>query len=114
DVLLSRLVPVTVGAGEMVVREGEPGERFFIIRSGVLEVLREGRLLARLQSGDAFGEIALLLDVPRTASVVCVEPSELLALDAVDFRDVLASYLGRAGALERLSHLRLRSHRRLD
>ena len=62
----------------------------------------------------AIGERALLLDVPRTASVTAVEPTTLLALEAHDFRDVLAGYLGRASELERLSHLRLLSHKRLD
>src|SRR6266508_1073679 len=82
--------------------------------SGAVEVLRDGQLLARLGPGDAFGEIALLLDVPRTASVLAVAPTELLALEASAFRDLLAGYLGRAGELERLSYLRLRTHKRLD
>ena len=71
-------------------------------------------MLAQLGPGEAFGEIALLLDLPRTATVAAIEPATLLALDAYDFRDLLASYLGRAGELERLSHLRLLSHKRLD
>ena len=70
--------------------------------------------LARLGPGEAFGEIALLLDVPRTATITASEPTRLLALEAHDFRDLLAGYLGRADELVRLSHLRLRTHRRLD
>jgi CRP-like cAMP-binding protein len=85
-----------------------------VVCSGAVEVERDGQVLARLGPGDAFGEIALLLDVPRTASVVAVELTRLLALFASDFRDVLGSYLGRAGVLEQLSHLRLRTHKRLD
>jgi putative peptide zinc metalloprotease protein len=114
DVLLNRLVPIDAARGQTVIEQGDHGERFFIVRSGALEVRRDGVCLARLERGDAFGEIALLLDVPRTASVVAMEPSQLLALDARDFHDVLESYLGRTVALQRLSHLRLRSHRRLD
>ncbi len=114
DVLLSRMTPVTAEAGETVIRQGEPGQRFYVVRTGHLKVEREDQLLATLGAGEAFGEIALLLDVPRTASVVASERSELLALEALDFRDVLGSYLGRADELQRLSHLRLRSHRRLD
>jgi CRP-like cAMP-binding protein len=114
DVLLPRLVAVAVAAGEVVIRQGEVGDRFYVVRSGQVRVERDGEELARLGPGEAFGEIALLLDVLRTATVTAAEPSELLALDAADFRDVLARYLGRAGELERLSHLRLLSHKRLD
>jgi CRP-like cAMP-binding protein len=85
-----------------------------VVRSGSVPVERDGERLARLGAGEAFGEIALLLDVPRTATISALEPTRLLALEAHDFRDLLAGYLGRAGELERLSHLRLRTHRRLD
>ncbi len=84
------------------------------MRSGGVDVERDGQVLAQLGPGEAFGEIALLLDVPRTATVTATEPTSLLALDADDFRDVLTSYLGRASELERLSHLRLLTHKRLD
>ena len=114
DILLSRFVPLSLAAGEVGIRQGEVGERFYVVRSGQVQVERDGQVLAQLGPGEAFGEIALLLDVPRTATVIAVEPTELLALDAADFRDVLARYLGRAGELERLSHLRLLSHKRLD
>ena len=114
DVLLARLEPLAADTGEVIIRQEDAGERFFVVRSGRVEVSRDGRVLARLGPGEAFGEIALLLDVRRTASVTAVEPTTLLALEAHDFRDVLAGYLGRASELERLSHLRLLSHKRLD
>jgi putative peptide zinc metalloprotease protein len=114
DLLLTRLVPMSVQQDEVVIRQGESGERFYVVRRGELEVERDGQVLAGLGPGDAFGEIALLLDVPRTATVVARRPTMLLALEARDFRDLLGSYLGRAGELERLSHLRLLSHKRLD
>ena len=114
DVLLAHLAPVAAAPGDAVIRQGEPGQRFYVVRSGAVDVERDGQVLARLGPGEAFGEIALLLDVPRTASVVAVEPTHLLALEASDFRDILGGYLGRAGELERLSYLRLRTHKRLD
>ncbi|MBV9134267.1 MAG: cyclic nucleotide-binding domain-containing protein [Chloroflexi bacterium] len=114
DVLLARLAPLSVSAGQTVMRQGDAADRFYVLRSGSVRVERDGAELARLGPGDAFGEIALLLDVPRTATVTALESSTLLALDAAGFRDVLASYLGRASELERLSHLRLLSHKRLD
>jgi putative peptide zinc metalloprotease protein len=114
DVLLPRLTPVSASRGEVIVRQGDHGDRFYVVRSGTLRVERNGESLARLGPGDAFGEIALLLEVPRTATVTATEPTTMLALEADGFRDVLASYLGRASELERLSHLRLLSHKRLD
>jgi putative peptide zinc metalloprotease protein len=114
DVLLARLVPLEAAAGEAIIHQGDSGERFYVVRSGAVEVQRDGQPLARLGPGEAFGEIALLLDVPRTASVTAIEPTRLLALEANDFRDLLAGYLGRADELQRLSYLRLRTHKRLD
>ncbi len=52
--------------------------------------------------------------MPRTATVSASEPTQLLALGGNDFRDLLAGYLGRADELQRLSYLRLRTHKRLD
>jgi CRP-like cAMP-binding protein len=114
DLLLARLVPLDVDTGHTIIRQGDSGERFYVVRSGRVDVERDGELLASLGPGDAFGEIALLLDVPRTATVTATQTTQLLALEAHDFRDLLAGYLGRAGELERLSHLRLRTHKRLD
>ena len=114
DAILAHLEPLAVGAGEAVIRQGERGDRFYVVRSGRLTVARDGEVLAHLEAGEAFGEIALLLEVPRTASVTADVATSLLALDAEHFRDILASYLGRATELERLSHLRLLTHKRLD
>jgi CRP-like cAMP-binding protein len=114
DLLLTRLVPLAADANQVVIRQGEVGQRFYVIRSGSVRVERDGEVLANLGPGESFGEIALLFDVPRTATVTAVPPTQLLALDAADFRDLLAGYLGRGGELERLSHLRLRMHKRLD
>jgi putative peptide zinc metalloprotease protein len=114
DLLLARLVPLTVDTDETIIRQGDSGERFYVVRWGGVDVVRDGELLAHLGPGDAFGEIALLLDVPRTATVTATQPTQLLALEAHDFRDLLAGYLGRASELAQLSHLRLRTHKRLD
>jgi len=114
DVLLARLVPLEAATGETIIRQGDSGERFYIVRSGAVEVERDAQPLAQLGAGEAFGEIALLLDVPRTATVTAIQPTRLLALEAHDFRDLLAGYLGRADELQRLSYLRLGMHKRLD
>jgi MFS family permease len=78
------LVPVAVPAGELVIRAGEAGDRFYIVASGVLNVDAPGRPTDAC-AGDYFGEIALLRDMPRTASVTAAEDSVLYALERDDF-----------------------------
>jgi len=78
--LARELTPQDVVAGEAVIREGEPGHHFYVMSSGELEVSSQGQRLRLLGRGDGFGEIALLLDVPRTADVVAVSDSRLYAL----------------------------------
>jgi MFS family permease len=74
-----------VPAGAAVITEGEPGDRYLVIVSGTAEVSRRGRHVARLGPGAGFGEIALLRDVPRTATVRAVDDLELLALARAPF-----------------------------
>ncbi len=76
---------VDVAAGELVIRQGDPGDRFYVVQHGLLIVEADGRSVATLSAGDQFGEIALLRNVPRTASVTAVEPSELLSLERSEF-----------------------------
>ena len=61
--------PVAVQPGEAVIVEGDPGDRFFVIDQGRVTVTREGRVLRELGPGAWFGELALLRDIPRTATV---------------------------------------------
>ena len=110
--LLENFVPVTAPSGRVIVREGEPGDRFYVVRSGEVRVTRGGAEVARLGPGEAFGETALLLGVPRTATVRAGPKTELLALGAEQFHDLLLAYCRRGGAIERLSHLRLVAHKR--
>jgi MFS family permease len=77
---------ITPSQGEMIIREGDPGDRFYVLESGELDVTVHGRRLRLMATpGDGVGEIALLRDVPRTASVSAREPSVLLGLDREDF-----------------------------
>ena len=87
---------LTVPADEALIREGEPGDRFYILAAGGLRVERGGIPLREVTTpGDGVGEIAILRSVPRTASVVTTAPSTLLAVDRAAF---LAAVTGDPGA----------------
>jgi len=64
--------------GQTVFGEGEPGEYFYVVQSGRAEVVRDGGVIRRLGAGDGFGEIALLRDQPRSATVRASEESPLV------------------------------------
>ena len=85
EALARSAVRVEAAPGEAVIREGEPGELFYIVESGDVEITKEGRHVAALGAGDYFGEIALLRDVPRTATVTAKSETVLQALDRATF-----------------------------
>ena len=78
-----------VEAGRTIVTAGEVGDRFYVILAGEVEVATPGGGRRQLANGGAFGEIALLRDIPRTATVTAVTPTELLAIDRGAFLDAL-------------------------
>ena len=88
--LAEALVPRRVAAGDVVVHEGEPGRDFFLIESGRVEVRAAGRPINTGGPGDGFGEIALVHDVPRTATVLALTDLELEVLDSDDFLAAVA------------------------
>jgi MFS family permease len=79
-------------AGEAVFVQGDPGDRFYVIADGTAAVEIDGVEKARLGRGDFFGEIALLRDVPRTATVEAIEPLRLYALERDDFIAAVTGY----------------------
>jgi MFS family permease len=85
ETLARQFEPVAQADGAVVVREGEPGDRFYVVESGELRVLQGGAEVRRLAAGDFFGEIALLRTSPRTATVVAEGPVQLLALEREPF-----------------------------
>jgi MFS family permease len=87
--LAGSLTSLPVPAGAVVVREGEDSDRFFVIETGLVEVTQAGTVLRREGPGDFFGEIGLLRDVPRTATITAVEDTVLLVLGRQDFLDAV-------------------------
>jgi hypothetical protein len=95
--LASHLTHVRLAAGEVVFREGEHGDRFYVVEKGEVTVEPEGRPPVALGRGGYFGEIALLRDVPRTARVTAFTDVELWALE----RDIfIAAVTGHAPSAE--------------
>src|SRR5439155_9336765 len=76
---------VNVAPGETVVKEGEEGDAFFALSSGQVEVSQNGRAIRTMGPGAHFGEIALLLDVPRTATVRATTPVRAFRLGREGF-----------------------------
>jgi MFS family permease len=94
-------------SGEEVVRQGDAGERFFIVEAGSLAVLVDGERRAELGPGDVFGEIALLRDVPRTATVLARSDSDLLSLGRDDFVPALTGSSASLAAAHAIMRSRL-------
>jgi MFS family permease len=107
--LATKLIPVAVAVGEPVLRAGETGDRFYIVRDGELEIEIDDRhKTARV--ADFFGEIALLRDMPRTATVTATVDSRLYALQRADFLGAITGHAaahtaGQAVVDARLRHL---------
>jgi MFS family permease len=95
EVAVTRLVPVDVAAGDAIVREGDPADRFYIIESGrfAVDQLDPGtgveRRLRVMVPDDVFGELGLMHNSPRSATVTAETDGKLLALDGPDFLELL-------------------------
>ena len=78
-----------VQPGKVLCKEGQMGREFFVIVEGKVLVTREGQLLATLNGGDFLGEIAVVTEMPRTATATAETPVRLFVLTGRDFRVVL-------------------------
>jgi MFS family permease len=107
--LARELAELRVPAGTAVVREGEPGDRFYVVAEGDLDVSAQGRELRTIGRGEGFGEIALLENVPRTATVTARTDTRLYALDKPSFLASVSSHPRAAGEADRLVGERLPS-----
>jgi CRP-like cAMP-binding protein/Zn-dependent protease len=93
---------ITVAPGELLLEQGAPGDAFYVIGSGQADVVKDGEVVATLGAGDHFGEIALLEEVPRTASVRAATRARVFRLDRDGF-DALVADSFRRGTLRRAS-----------
>lgn len=96
--------PVSFAAGHVILREGEPGDRFYVVERGTVSI--RGR---HLQAGEAFGEIALLRDVPRTATATAVTDVALVALEREPFVAAVTGHAPSAAAADAVIAARLGS-----
>jgi MFS family permease len=105
--LARNLIPIHVPDGAIVIREGDAGDRFYAIVEGAVDVLEGGRRVKTLGPGGSFGEIALIRDVPRTATVVATTESKLLALDRDEFLRAITGHEAASEAAHGLAAERL-------
>ena len=82
---------VSVAEGEVLVTQDTSGNSFYVIIEGRADVVKDGQKLAELGNGDFLGEMALLEDLPRSATVVTTAPTRLLEMHRRDFSSVLDS-----------------------
>lgn len=108
--VMESLTPVQASGGEVVVRQGAPADKFFIIADGEVEVLHESdgvqRRVATLKTGQFFGEMAVLRDQPRTATVRALRDTTLLAMPADMFRNLVAQSISTTTDFDQLVEAR--------
>jgi MFS family permease len=109
--LARALVPVRVEPGREVFRQGELGDRFYIVAEGEVDIVSDGQVVAVTGPGGHFGEIALLRDVPRTATVRAKGNVELRALERDEFIAAVTGHAASAEAADSIVATRLSSLR---
>jgi MFS family permease len=109
--LASQLEALEVDPGTKVVEQGESGDRFYVVAEGELDVAVDGRPAGTLGPGDSFGEIALLRDVPRTATVTARTGAKLHALGREAFLEAVTSTPPSARAADAVVGARLSAAR---
>jgi CRP/FNR family transcriptional regulator len=109
--IAARMVEVDFAKDHVIARQGEVGTGFFLVATGSVRVVRDGKTIAHIGPGDFFGELSVLDGRPRVAQVVADEPTTCLPLATWDFEAVvqeqpavaLAILRGLAGRLRELT-----------
>ena len=111
ETISAELQTMTVDAGEVIVRQGAPADKFFIVVDGKIDVIRdedgEEHQVASLGPGELFGEIAIMRDTSRAATLRATERAKLLAMERDTFRDLVARSLGTTGDFDQVIRQRL-------
>ena len=96
DELARAVEDLVVAPGTVILRQGDPGDKFYLIRTGRVRVFREDASLETelsvLQAGDDFGEMALFMDEPRSATVAALEETRLMVLSKEQFQSILKDF----------------------
>ena len=116
DELIRSLRKKKAKKGEEIIRQGEIGDKFYLISSGEVSVnVRKGiggnKKVATLGDGDFFGEMALVTELPRTATVIAESPLELFVLYKRDFKKILMKNPKISGIINEVLSSRRRSNR---
>jgi hypothetical protein len=110
--LARSMEPVGLAAGDVLIHEGEQGDRFYAVADGRLQVTVGGAPVATKLRGDGIGEIALLYGVPRTATVTATSPATVFALDRAAFLAAVTGHAPTARAAAAVADERLDQDRR--
>ena len=117
DTVRASLQTMQFDAGDVIVRQGGPADKFFIIVDGEVEVIREDdghqRTLATLKQGQFFGEMAILRDAPRMATVRAAAPTTVFAMERDAFRGLVGQSIGTTEDFDRVIEQRLDEIRQL-
>ena len=107
ETLAASLTPMHLPAGTVVIHEGDPGDRYYAIARGELDVLKNDSLIVTRRRAEGVGEIALIRHTPRTATVVARTDADLYALDREPFLLALTGHTGTRTAAESIIDQRL-------
>jgi MFS family permease len=105
--LAAALAPVHAPAGTVLIRQGDPGDAYYAIAAGQLDVVQDGRFLRRCRRGDGVGEIALLRTIPRTATVTAHTAATVYALSREPFLTAVCGHAATQRQADRIADARL-------
>jgi cAMP-dependent protein kinase regulator len=93
-IILNAMFQVDKVAGDVIIRQGDEGDNFYVIDSGIAEIFINQKnapplLVLTCKDGDSFGELALMYDAPRAATVIAKTPMKLWAMDRLTYKHIL-------------------------